>query len=125
VEARLLLKRLNKEEKLALFSEIRWGFLKHKELLSLRQNQVFDLAKNLIVEGLSVRLDPHEVAAKDVISINMHPRVRYDHQVEHEEMSGKAKKGMQSKLAGISPVRQVSDLYYPASDRYEHAPPGN
>ena len=38
VEARLLLKRLNKEEKLALFSEIRWGFLKHKELLVLRQN---------------------------------------------------------------------------------------
>lgn len=74
-----MLKRLSKEEKVNLFQAIRWGFLKHQELLQLRQNEIFELAKNLIVEGLSVRLDPHEVAAKEDISLNMHPRVRYDH----------------------------------------------
>lgn len=96
VDARLILKRLNKEEKAKLFKEIRWGFLKHQELLQLRQNEIFELAKNLIVEGLSVRLDPHEIAAKEDISLNMHPRVRYNHKVEHDEDINREKKTLLS-----------------------------
>jgi hypothetical protein len=74
----LVLKRLPKGQRVELFKTIRWGFLKHKELLLMRQNEIFENAKNLIVEGLSVRLDPHENAQKDDLQINMHPRTSYD-----------------------------------------------
>ena len=41
-------------------------------------NPVFDLAKNFIVEGLSVRLDPYETAMRKELQINIEPRVLYE-----------------------------------------------
>jgi len=41
-------------------------------------NPVFDLAKNFIVEGLSVRLDSYENALKKDLNINLEPRVNYE-----------------------------------------------
>jgi len=55
---KLKLKRLSKVEKLDLFKSIRFGYLHQDELLSMNANPMYDLAKGLIVEGLSVRLDP-------------------------------------------------------------------
>ena len=41
-------------------------------------NPVFELAKNLIVEGLSVRLDSYENSIKKELSINLEPRVNFE-----------------------------------------------
>lgn len=41
-------------------------------------NPVFDLAKNFIVEGLSVRLDSYETTSKKDLTINIEPRVYYE-----------------------------------------------
>lgn len=61
---RLNVRRLSKVEKVELFKTIRYGYLHHNELLKLTINPNFDLAKNFIVEGLSVRLDSYESASK-------------------------------------------------------------
>jgi len=52
--------------------------LKHEELLEASMNPVFELAKNLIVEGLSVRLDSYENSIKKELSINLEPRVNFE-----------------------------------------------
>lgn len=41
-------------------------------------NKAFDLAKNFIVEGLSVRLDSYETTLKKDLTINIEPRVYYE-----------------------------------------------
>jgi len=55
-------KRLTKTQKADLFKTIRYGFLHHDELLALTMNPTFELAKNFIVEGLSVRLNSYETS---------------------------------------------------------------
>jgi hypothetical protein len=52
-------------------------------LLELTLNPVFDLAKNFIVEGLSVRLDSYENAGKKELHINTDPRVNYEMNESH------------------------------------------
>jgi hypothetical protein len=49
----------------------------------LTLNPVFDLAKNFIVEGLSVRLDSYENAGKKELHINTDPRVNYEMNESH------------------------------------------
>lgn len=49
--------------------------MKHEDLLALTANKTFELAKDFIVEGLSVRLNPFENGIKDETKINCEPRV--------------------------------------------------
>lgn len=77
-DVRLKLKRLSKVEKTELFKTIRFGFLHHEDLLRMTSNPVFELAKNFIVEGLSVRLDTYENSKKKNLNINLEPRVNYE-----------------------------------------------
>ena len=44
----------------------------------MSMNPMFELAKNFIVEGLSVRLDSYENASKKELNINIEPRVNYE-----------------------------------------------
>ena len=44
----------------------------------MTMNPTFDLAKNFIVEGLSVRLDTYESTNKKDLQINREPRVYYE-----------------------------------------------
>ena len=71
-------RRLTKEEKKELFKAIRYSYLPHEKLLELSTHPTFDLAKNYIVEGLSIRLDSYENALKKDVSINLEPRVNYE-----------------------------------------------
>ena len=57
---------------------IRYSYLKHDDLFSMSMNPIFELAKNFIVEGLSVRLDSYENAIKKELNINIEPRVNYE-----------------------------------------------
>jgi hypothetical protein len=75
---RLKLKRLSKAQKIELFKTIRFSFMKHEDLLALTMNPTFELAKQYIIEGLSVRLNPFENGIKDSIAINIEPRANYD-----------------------------------------------
>ena len=76
---RLAVKRLSKAQKTELFKKaIRYSYLKHEHLLAMTMNPVFELAKNFIVEGLSVRLDPYETATRKELQINIEPRVLYE-----------------------------------------------
>eukprot|EP00347_Sterkiella_histriomuscorum_P004984 403358342 len=75
---RLTVKRLTKAQKTDLFKTIRYSYLHHDELLSMTMNPTFDLAKNFIVEGLSVRLDTYESTNKKDLQINREPRVYYE-----------------------------------------------
>lgn len=67
---RLKLQRLSKEQKKGLFKTLRYSYCKHEDLLALTTNKTFELAKDFIVEGLSVRLNPFENAIKTELSIN-------------------------------------------------------
>ena len=77
-ENRLKLKRLSKAEKTELFKTIRFSFMKHEDLLALTMNPTFELAKQCVIEGLSVRLNPYENGIKDNLTINIEPRANYD-----------------------------------------------
>ena len=54
-----------------LFNTIRYSFMKHEDLLALTANPAFSLAKDFIIEGLSVRLDPKKTEG---LKINVKPR---------------------------------------------------
>jgi hypothetical protein len=51
--------------------------MKHEDLLALTCNKTFDLAKDYIVEGLSVRLNSFENGIKTDLKINTEPRVNF------------------------------------------------
>lgn len=57
-EGWLDLKRVGKNDKIELFKAIRYGYLNNESLLKMNSNPIFELAKNFIIEGLSVLLDP-------------------------------------------------------------------
>jgi hypothetical protein len=45
--------------------------------LELTSNKTFELAKEFIIQGLSVRLNPYENGIKDTIQINVEPRANH------------------------------------------------
>ena len=51
--------------------------MKHEDLLELTSNKTFELAKEYIIQGLSVRLNPYENGIKDTIQINVEPRANH------------------------------------------------
>lgn len=51
--------------------------MSHEDLIALTINPVFALAKDYIVEGLSVRLNSFENAIKSELKINTEPRVNF------------------------------------------------
>ena len=61
----LKLCRLTKAEKKELFKTIRYSYMKHEDLLALTADPVFALAKEYIIQGLSVRLNPYENGIKE------------------------------------------------------------
>jgi len=75
---RLKLCRLSKAQKIELFSTIRYSFMKHEDLIALTMNKAFDLAKDYVLEGLSVRLNSFENGIKKELKINTEPRVNYE-----------------------------------------------
>lgn len=58
----------------------------------MNSNALFDLGKSLIVEGLSVRLDPN-VKHKG-LSINLNPRVNYELDGDEESKKEEVKDPM-------------------------------
>ena len=67
-------KRLTPEEEKSLVSCIRFSFLTHADLISLNNEPIMDNFKDLIMQGLSARLDTYENAEEKNIEINLKPR---------------------------------------------------
>ena len=67
-------KRLSSEEEKNLVSCIRFSFLSHADLISLNNEPIMDNFKDLIMQGLSARLDTYENAKEKNIIINLKPR---------------------------------------------------
>ena len=57
---------------------VRYPFISHEDLLKLSTNAIFSEAKELILEGLSFKLNEHENAIREELSINTEPRVTFD-----------------------------------------------
>ena len=55
----LKVKPLKDEDKLRIFRAIRWTYMAHEELLKLSMDPDFSLAKSMIMQGLSCKLDPN------------------------------------------------------------------
>ena len=67
-------KRLSPEEEKNLVSCIRFSFLSHADLISLNNEPIMDNFKDLIMQGLSARLDTYENAKEKNIIINLKQR---------------------------------------------------
>eukprot|EP00831_Metopus_contortus_P057240 TRINITY_DN4970_c0_g1_i5.p1 TRINITY_DN4970_c0_g1~~TRINITY_DN4970_c0_g1_i5.p1 ORF type:complete len:500 (-),score=106.36 TRINITY_DN4970_c0_g1_i5:189-1688(-) len=79
VEKRLRIRKLTDEEKLELFKTIRFSQLQHKELLACFTDPIFDLAKNFIMQGLSMRLNQYEQLPGEMpIGFETGPRLSYE-----------------------------------------------
>lgn len=78
--ARLELSRLNKEQRKDLFKVVRYSYLPNEDLVKASQNKVFEEAKDFIVEGLSIRLNPLESIEEEKKAnyiVNIEPRELY------------------------------------------------
>lgn len=77
-ENRIPIKRCSIKEEYDLIKTCRFSYLKHEELIKANDNPYFEKAKNLIVEGISYRLDPHESGNRQDHEINLNKRSHYD-----------------------------------------------
>jgi len=79
--------------------------MKHEDLLMLTSNKTFELAKDYIVEGLSVKLNKHENAKQDDHNINVTMRSHLKAKADKE----KAEKDKVSAAVGgfVKGVNQV------------------
>lgn len=59
--------------------------MKHEDLLSLTANKTFELAKDFIVEGLSVKLNKHENAKQEDHKINVSMRAHLKKKADKEK----------------------------------------
>lgn len=88
VEARLDKARLNKEERRKLYKTVRYSYMSHKELVKLSADQAFEEARDLVLEGLSLRLKTYEnVDGEEEVplTINLNPRTNYELPVDPVE----------------------------------------
>jgi len=74
VKRRLVLAKVSETERMSLFKTIRWSFISHDELLQFAMDQALDLAKPLILEGLSSRLVNFEKTTQSVQLLKVKPR---------------------------------------------------
>ena len=70
----LIKKRLSLDEERNLVSCIRLSFLSHADLIALNTEPIMDNFKDLIMQGLSARLDTYENANEKNLIINLKPR---------------------------------------------------
>ena len=74
IKNKLIKKRLTPEEERNLVSCIRLSFLSHSDLILLNNEPLMDNFKDLIMQGLSARLDTYENAEEKNMIINLKPR---------------------------------------------------
>ena len=74
IKKKLIKKRLTQEEERDLISCIRLSFLPHSDLILLNNEPLMNNFKDLIMQGLSARLDTYENEEEKNMIINLKPR---------------------------------------------------
>lgn len=76
IKENILINKLSAEQEKELIRLIRFSYLSHKELLSLNNVDILKDSKDLILEGISIRLNPYEGIENQQINyrINLNPR---------------------------------------------------
>ena len=92
IKASLVLRPVTETEKIEVFKAIRWSFMTHEQLVETSMDKDFEMARPLILEGLSSRLVNFEKSAKLGQSINLNPRIKFAPTVElpqNDQMTNK------------------------------------
>ena len=63
------MRRLNDNDKLELFKQIRYSHLSHQTLIRLSTQSLFILAKDYVLQGLSARLKSYEGSSEEALEI--------------------------------------------------------
>lgn len=82
IKASLVLRAVTETEKIEVFKAIRWSFMTHEQLVETSMDKDFEMARPMILEGLSSRLVNFEKSAKLGQSINLAPRIKFAPTVE-------------------------------------------
>ena len=72
-----MLRPVTETEKIEAFKAIRWSYMSHEQLIETSMCKDFELARPMILEGLSSRLVNFEKSTKLGQSINLMPRTKY------------------------------------------------
>ena len=86
IEEHHTLKPLSDEDKKLVFGAVRYSFMTHDELLKLMQAPDFVLAKDMIMQGLSCKLNNYEVSGGAELLINLRPRDVTQAQMEQQQV---------------------------------------
>ena len=70
----LKIKPLSDADKIKIFKAIRFSFMTHDELLKLSMEPEFALGKEMILQGLSCKLNNYEHSGTTELLINLRPR---------------------------------------------------
>lgn len=119
-EQRMGLKHLTDEDKLSLLSCVRYPFLSHTELLQAASNALVAVAKDLVLEGLSVQLSSRsgpEVAGY-TYRVNRTPRVAYGGKRLAEVRTSEEELGS-GRLGSGDPEEETEGEYDPGMLRSE------
>ena len=74
LEAMLKIKPLSDVDKTRIFKAVRFSYMTHDELLKLSMNPDFALGKEMILQGLSCKLNNYEHSGSNELLINLRPR---------------------------------------------------
>ena len=74
IEALLAIKPLTDACKIKIFKSIRFSYMTHDELLKLSMDPDFTLGKEMIMQGLSCKLNNYEHSGVTELLINLRPR---------------------------------------------------
>ena len=77
VKSRLALRTVSDTERIAVYKAIRWSYIDHEQLLEISNDKEFELARPMILEGLSCRLVDFEKSKTLCKLINVNPRIKY------------------------------------------------
>ena len=61
--------------------------MSHEDLIGLTMNKKFELAKDFILEGLSMKLNNFENGIKNDLKINVEPRISYQEKAMASQMT--------------------------------------
>ena len=104
IEEHHTIKPLTDADKKSIFGAIRFSFMTHDELLKLMQNPDFILAKDMIMQGLSCKLNNYEVSAGTDLLINLRPRDVTQAQMEKDQQLA-AQDPLLAPGQGINPMK--------------------
>jgi hypothetical protein len=75
INDKFIIRKISAEEERSLIEKIRFSFLTHSDLLNLNTDPLMKEHKDLVLEGLSVRLNTYEISQDSShLKINLQPR---------------------------------------------------